>query len=240
LKNKNDTETCYKQKYDLGTAVATGNYCADVGQQAANAVALLAATNTTNATWFFDQFWASSFPSGTYRYYGGSLYMLSLLHTTGQFKFYMPATSTTPTNKIVNGTFDSNTTSWNSNATSPAAATFSVVSGQAKATITNAGTNTYDIQFSQAISITAGKSYKLDFDAKLTEGTSRSIGANIEKSASPYTQYGTSTYTLSTTLTHFTKTFTAVSASDSGARLVFQLGANVNDVVLDNVVLIEQ
>ncbi len=240
LKNKNDTDTCYKQKYDAGVAVTTGNYCADVGQKAANAVALLASTNSTNASFFFDQFWTSSFPSGTYRYYGGSLYMLSMLHTTGQFKFYMPSTGSSNTNKILNGTFDSNLTNWTNNATSPAAATFSVVSGQAKASITAAGSTTYGIQFSQATSIVAGKSYKLDFDAKVTEGSSRSIGVNIEKAASPYTQYGTSTHNLTTTLTHFTKTFTAVSASDTGARLVFQLGGNANDVVIDNVVLIQQ
>ncbi|MEY4590826.1 MAG: hypothetical protein RL497_2902 [Pseudomonadota bacterium] len=250
LLSKQNSETCYKQKYEYGVAVASNNYCADVGQKAANAVGLLAGTSATNANFFFEQFWSSSFPSGTYRYYGGSLYMLSLLHAIGEFKFHMPAATppatpppVTPpaaTNKLLNGTFDNALTSWNYNSSSGAAATFSVVSGAAKIAITNAGTANYHVQFSQAISIVAGKKYKLDFDARVTEGTSRTIGANIEKSASPYTGYGSSTHNLTSAAAHFTYTFNAVSASDSGARLVFQLGANANDVTIDNVTLVEQ
>jgi len=241
LLNKQNTETCYKQKYEYGEAVASNNYCADVGQKAANAVGLLAGTDSTNANFFFDQFWTSSFPSGTYRYYGGSLYMLSLLHAIGEFKFYLPAaTPPASTNMLLNGTFDTNLNNWSYNANAGAAATFAVASGMAKATITNGGSNNYNVQLSQAISITAGKKYKLDFDAKLTEGSSRTIGANIEKTASPYTNYGSSTYTVTSTAAHFTYTFSAVSATDTGARLVFQLGANVNDVAIDNVVLIDQ
>jgi oligosaccharide reducing-end xylanase len=234
LKNQHDTNTCYKQKYNSGAAVGTD--CEAPGQKAANAVALLASTNSTDATFFFDSFWAQSFPTDLYRYYNGSLHMLAMLHTTGEFKFYMPATGV---NKLLNSAFTTNLASWTGSQGGTATATFAWLTAGAKVTINAAGANAYDIQFSQGTTITAGKSYKLEFDAKMTEGTSRTIGVNIEKAASPYTQYGTSTHNLTASLVHFTKTFTAVSATDNGARVVFQLGTNTNDVFLDNVTLVE-
>lgn len=55
-----------------------------------NAVAGLAAT--TEHTWdFVTEFWEMPIPSGHWRYYDGLLYMLALLHTSGQFRIYAPA-----------------------------------------------------------------------------------------------------------------------------------------------------
>ncbi|CAH0528851.1 glycosyl hydrolase family 8 [Vibrio hippocampi] len=79
-------EGCYKQKYGYG--VAESRYCAGEGQKAANAVALLASTNVEQAQEFFYDFWNTPQPTGKYRYYNGTLYMLSMLHVTGKFKFY--------------------------------------------------------------------------------------------------------------------------------------------------------
>jgi endo-1,4-beta-D-glucanase Y len=59
------------------------------GLVAMNAVAGLAAT--TDKTWnFVDELWNSSVPSGQWRYYDGILYLLGLLHTSGNFKIYSP------------------------------------------------------------------------------------------------------------------------------------------------------
>ncbi|WP_354624704.1 glycosyl hydrolase family 8 [Psychromonas sp. MME2] len=77
---------CYKQVYGFG--VAESPYCAGEGQKAANAVALLASTNSTEASSYFNDFWNTPQPTGKYRYYNGSLYMLAMLHVTGHFKFY--------------------------------------------------------------------------------------------------------------------------------------------------------
>jgi oligosaccharide reducing-end xylanase len=37
---------------------------------------------------FVDQLWSAAIPSGTYRYYDGTLYMLALLHVSGTFRLW--------------------------------------------------------------------------------------------------------------------------------------------------------
>ena len=58
------------------------------GLVACNAAASLAATNA-NAWQFIDQFWNTSLDTGRYRYYNDCLYMLALLHLSGNFKAYL-------------------------------------------------------------------------------------------------------------------------------------------------------
>lgn len=77
---------CYKQAYAYGADQNRG--CAGEGQKAANAVALLASTDSGLANEFFNDFWNTAQPTGQHRYYNGCLYMLSLLHVTGNFKVY--------------------------------------------------------------------------------------------------------------------------------------------------------
>ncbi|MBZ0307803.1 MAG: glycoside hydrolase, partial [Anaerolineae bacterium] len=59
------------------------------GLIAMNATASLAAT--TEHRWeFVEEFWETPLPSGQWRYYDGLLYMLALLHLSGNFKVYEP------------------------------------------------------------------------------------------------------------------------------------------------------
>lgn len=60
------------------------------GLVAANAVASLAATDRVRARQFTEALWELPIPSGQFRYYNGMLYLLSLLHTSGQFRIYAP------------------------------------------------------------------------------------------------------------------------------------------------------
>jgi oligosaccharide reducing-end xylanase len=55
-----------------------------------NAVAGLAATNRARAREFVDALWKSPIPSGQGRYYDGMLYLMSLMHTGGQFRIWPP------------------------------------------------------------------------------------------------------------------------------------------------------
>lgn len=56
---------------------------------AMNAAATLAAT--TNHAWdFIEEFWNSPIPSGQYRYFDGMLYLMALLHLSGNFRIYDP------------------------------------------------------------------------------------------------------------------------------------------------------
>jgi len=59
------------------------------GLVAMNAVAALAATNP-QAKEFVEAFWAEPVPAGRYRYYDGLLYMMALLHVSGEFRAWEP------------------------------------------------------------------------------------------------------------------------------------------------------
>lgn len=59
------------------------------GLVATNAVASLAATNPA-AKKFVEALWDAPVPSGQFRYYDGMLYLLSLLHCSGQFRIWTP------------------------------------------------------------------------------------------------------------------------------------------------------
>jgi oligosaccharide reducing-end xylanase len=57
------------------------------GLVAMNAVASLAATHP-RAQRFVEEFWNTPVPTGPYRYYDGMLYLLALLHCSGEFKIW--------------------------------------------------------------------------------------------------------------------------------------------------------
>jgi oligosaccharide reducing-end xylanase len=61
------------------------------GLIAMNAVASLAASNQEQAATFVDALWELSVPTGTWRYYDGLLYLMALLHVSGNFRIYAPA-----------------------------------------------------------------------------------------------------------------------------------------------------
>jgi oligosaccharide reducing-end xylanase len=66
------------------------------GLVAMNAVASLAATGP-DAAKFVQALWQLPVPEGHYRYYDGMLYMLALLHVSGQFQAWLPAQQTDKT-----------------------------------------------------------------------------------------------------------------------------------------------
>jgi endo-1,4-beta-D-glucanase Y len=81
------------------------------GLVACNAVASLAATNE-NAWKFIENFWDMPMTSGQYRYYDGCLYMLGLLHVSGNFKAYLSTNTTPIPNSVISpttATFDKKT-----------------------------------------------------------------------------------------------------------------------------------
>ena len=60
------------------------------GMVATTAVASLAATDGQTASAFVKELWNTPTPSGEQRYYDGLLYMMALLHTSGQFRIWGP------------------------------------------------------------------------------------------------------------------------------------------------------
>jgi oligosaccharide reducing-end xylanase len=59
------------------------------GLVAMNAVASLAADDP-RAGRFVTAFWNAPIPTGQYRYYDGMLYLLGLLHCSGEFRIWIP------------------------------------------------------------------------------------------------------------------------------------------------------
>jgi len=60
-----------------------------LGLVATNAVASLSATHP-RAWLFVDELWKQSPPTGKWRYYDGLLYLMGLLHVSGNFRVYLP------------------------------------------------------------------------------------------------------------------------------------------------------
>jgi len=61
-----------------------------VGLVSMNAVASLAATDQARTQKFVDALWTASVPSGPYRYYDGMLFLLAMLHGSGNFRAWPP------------------------------------------------------------------------------------------------------------------------------------------------------
>jgi oligosaccharide reducing-end xylanase len=55
-----------------------------------NAVAGLAATDRARAKQFTEALWKTPIPSGQSRYYDGMLYLMSLMHASGEFRIWSP------------------------------------------------------------------------------------------------------------------------------------------------------
>jgi oligosaccharide reducing-end xylanase len=81
-----------------GIATYPGRYTLDgkplgkdhsTGLVAMNATASLAA-DQPRATEFVEALWNAPIPSGQYRYYDGMLYLLALLHCSGEFRVWPP------------------------------------------------------------------------------------------------------------------------------------------------------
>jgi oligosaccharide reducing-end xylanase len=79
--------TAYGNQYSLDGKPLSKDH--SPGLVAMNAVAALAAT-TDQRQAFVQDLWNQSIPSGQWRYYDGMLYLLGLLHVSGNFRIYMP------------------------------------------------------------------------------------------------------------------------------------------------------
>lgn len=150
---------------------------------------------------------------------------------------YTEKSSTTPppapaANLLANGNFESGNTGWTGNA-------LNVVTEGGNsfnlASVATAG-NPWDVNLSYPVSIpTQGVQYKLTF--KASSNRSRLLRAGIGLNQDPFTAE-THDFTLTTTPQTFERTFTASFASAS-SRVIFDMGHDTGDVVIDDVVLVQ-
>jgi oligosaccharide reducing-end xylanase len=75
---------------DLGATPGLTHEDHPAGLMGTNAVAGLAATDRTRAKLFTEALWNAPIPSGQYRYYDGMLYLMSLMHVSGEFRIWAP------------------------------------------------------------------------------------------------------------------------------------------------------
>jgi oligosaccharide reducing-end xylanase len=75
---------------DLGATPRLTHEDHPAGLAGTNAVAGLAATDRARARQFTEALWNTPIPSGYGRYYDGMLYLMSLMHLSGEFRIWMP------------------------------------------------------------------------------------------------------------------------------------------------------
>jgi oligosaccharide reducing-end xylanase len=79
----------YGNRFTLDGAQLSTDADQAIGLVSANAVVSLAATHPRSEQ-FVKALWNTPIPSGQWRYYDGMLYMLSMLHCSGQFLIWQP------------------------------------------------------------------------------------------------------------------------------------------------------
>ena len=75
---------------DLGATPGLTHEDHPAGLAGTNAVASLAATDQARAKKFTEALWNMPIPSGQNRYYDGMLYLMSLMHLSGEFRIWAP------------------------------------------------------------------------------------------------------------------------------------------------------
>lgn len=156
-----------------------------------------------------------------------------------------PSPTIVPTELLQNRSFESGTTSWILNQTTPALGTFTRVTDTkndgtyaALVTVTTSSTNGWYVQLTQPnIVLTAGKKYTVKFWAKAS--TNRTIPYVLQKYGAPYTVYLNGSATVTTSWQQYTATYQAT-ASDPNIFLGFNLAQNTGSVWLDNLSLTSQ
>lgn len=132
---------------------------------------------------------------------------------------------------VTNGNFESGVTGWTGNAANV------VAEGGNKFNAANVGSagNPWDVNLSYILSLTAGKSYKLTFDA--WSDRNRTLIAGIGLNEGSYAS-DTKTINLTNTSQTFNMTLTCP-ATSANCRVLFDMGAAVGYVGIDNVSLQE-
>ena len=95
----------------------------------------------------------------------------------------------------------------------------------------------WNVNLSQAVTLTQGSTYTLSFEASTGAGNTRTIIAGIGQSADPY---GSATETINLTDTNETITRDFVAGFAGPHRVLFDMGADAGIVVIDNVSLVEK
>ncbi len=144
----------------------------------------------------------------------------------------------TAVNMLTNGDFSNGKTAWSLANMGTGNASYSIIAGEADFNIVSGGTEKWNVQFSQLhVPLVNGRAYRLSFDARAS--SNRTIDVKLETDGSPWTNYGgTPPTAITTVMDNYEYTFT-MNQTDTDARIVFNIGDNNSDIVVDNITLIE-
>lgn len=137
---------------------------------------------------------------------------------------------------LVNGDFEAGSAPWIVGVDDNAPITVVTDSGNTyySVDVTVAG-NPWEVNMSQKVEIIAEQTYTLTFDA--WSDTSRSIISGIGLSGDPWSS-DTQTVDITTTRTTYTLTLTSTGFGAPDARVIFDMGAAIGQVNIDNVSLV--
>ncbi|MBN1214721.1 MAG: cellulase family glycosylhydrolase [Candidatus Lokiarchaeota archaeon] len=135
-----------------------------------------------------------------------------------------------------NGNFLKGLKSWTTSQSWSPIATFNVINKELVVDIIEAGNNDWEVQLVQSgLAIEVGFEYTVSFDARAED--IRDISVSVGEEGGNYATYGARTLTLTTEMTHYEFTFMMEQDSDLNARLQFNMGLDINDVIINNVLL---
>ncbi len=143
-------------------------------------------------------------------------------------------------NMISNSGFSGNLSGWDLEVSGSALATAHTGHDECRVIIQKPGAAVEDIRLLQdGLTLYKGQTYRFEFDAGAE--IARSIDAHVASSRPPYTNFGRigPSYVKTNSERH-SYTFVMENAATTTARVVFNLGANDGDVIIDNVSLSRQ
>lgn len=158
----------------------------------------------------------------------------------GSVDIITPTTSTDPvvssfdSGLLSNGDFGNGASGWTGNAANVTDELLGVDASKANfASVASAG-NPWDVNLSQVIEIEQGKTYKLSFKAR-SDGN-RTMFAGIGLNEEPFTNQS-NTVNLTTQWQTFELTLSSSSFGNANSRVLFDMGADIGQVIIDDVSL---
>ena len=136
---------------------------------------------------------------------------------------------------LADGGFESGSDAWSGNASNPQAEDGNATNTVNFADVAVAG-NPFDVNLSQMVEITQGRNYTLKFDAR--SNRARTILAGIGLNEEPFTNF-TETINLTTAWQTITVTSPAAAFGGVNSRIIFDMGADTGEVLIDNVSLVD-
>ena len=135
---------------------------------------------------------------------------------------------------LINGNFSDSTSHWDLILSGNAVASYEVIDGMLSVIITESGAEVGDIQLTQdSLTIERIVKYEVSFDA--AADAAREITVAVTKNSDDFAVYDSEVFTLSSDTATYSFSFTMRGATDTNARIVFELGQDDTNLILDNV-----